>query len=74
VHLLPDLDLTYEVDEAVNGQRLWWYCATLRGSPYIHRISQYGAKVYARREMPLRDVVREYPERLNPAHFPDEED
>lgn len=72
VHLLPDHDFTYEVEEVVDRQRVRWYCATLKGSPNIYRISQYGAKVHARREMPLRDVVREYPERPNLADFPDE--
>jgi len=62
VHLLPDCDLTYEIEEVVGGKRIRWYCATLEGDPTIYRISQHGAKVYARREMPLRDVVREYPE------------
>ncbi len=62
VHLLPDCDLTYEIEEVVGGKRIRWYAATLEGDNTIHRISQYGAKVYARREMPLRDVVREYPE------------
>ena len=62
LHLLPDYDLTYEVEEVVNGSRTCWYAATLECDPTIHRISQYGAKVYARREMPLHDVVREHPE------------
>ena len=62
VHLLPDCDLTYEIEEVIDGKLVRWYCATLEGDPTIYRISQHGAKVYARREMPLRDVVREYPE------------
>jgi hypothetical protein len=74
VHSLPDYDLTYEVEEVADGKRIRWYCATLEGSPNIYRISHYGAKVYARREMPLRDVVREYPEQPNLAGFHDEED
>ncbi len=74
VHLLPDCDLTYEIEEVVGGKRIRWYAATLEGDNAIHRISQYGAKVYARREMPLRDVVKEYPERPNLADFHDEED
>ena len=74
LHLLPDYDLTYEVEEVVNGSRTCWYAATLECDPTIHRISQYGAKVYARREMALCDVVREYPERPSLADFRDEED
>jgi hypothetical protein len=74
VHLLPDDDFTYEVEEVVAGQRRRWYAATLQNDPNIYRISLEGAKVYARREMPLRDVVREYPEMPNPADFKDEED
>ena len=74
VHLLPDHDLTYEVEEVVGGKRIRWYAATLGGNPNLHRISLQGAKVYARREMPLQDVVREYPERLNLADFHDDED
>ena len=74
VHLLPDHDLTYEVEEVVDGKRIRWYAATLGGNPNIYRISEYGAKVYARREMPLRDVVTEYPERPSLADFKDEED
>jgi hypothetical protein len=74
VHLLPDWELTYEVEEVVAGQRTRWYAATLKGDSTIHRISQYGAKVYARREMPLRNVVRAYPELPNLADFRDEED
>jgi hypothetical protein len=62
VYLLPDCDLTYEIEEFVDGKLVRWYCATLEGDPIIHRISQYGAKVYARREMPLCNVVREHPE------------
>jgi hypothetical protein len=62
VYLLPDYDLTYEVEEVVGSKRIRWYAATLEGDNTIHRISQYGAKVYARREMPLRNVVKEYPE------------
>jgi len=62
VYLLPDYDLTYEVEEVVGGKRIRWYAATLEDDNTIHRISQYGAKVYARREMPLHDVVKEYPE------------
>src|ERR1022692_3452192 len=63
VHTLPDHDLTYEVEEVVASQRTRWYAATLEDDPSIYRISEYGARVYARREMLLRDVVREYPER-----------
>jgi hypothetical protein len=74
VYCLPICDLTYEIEEVVAGQRNRWYCATLEGDSSIHRISQYGAKVYARREMPLRDVMKEYPERPNLADFKDEED
>jgi len=74
VHLLPDDDFTYEVEEVVDGKRVRWYCATLEGSPNIYRISHYGAKVYARREMLLKDVVRKFPERPNLADFHDEED
>jgi hypothetical protein len=59
VYLLPDYDLTYEVEEVGGGKRVRWYAATLEGDSSIHRISQYGAKVYARREMPLREVVKE---------------
>jgi len=62
VHLLPDYDLTYEIEEVIDGKRTRWYAATLEGDPNIHRISQYGAKVYARREMPLRQVIEEHPE------------
>jgi hypothetical protein len=74
VHLLPDCDLSYEVEEVVNGERVIWYCATLEGDSNIYRVSRYGAKVYARREMPLCNVVREYPERPNLADFKDEDD
>ena len=74
VHLLPDYDLTYEIEEVIDGKRIRWYCATLEGDLNIYRISDYGAKVYARREMRLRDVVREYPERPNLADFRDEEE
>jgi hypothetical protein len=74
VHLLPDYDLTYEIEEVIDGKLVRWYCATLEGDPNIHRISQYGAKVYARREMPLRDVVREHPEMPNLADFKLEDD
>jgi hypothetical protein len=74
VHLLPDYDLTYEVEEVVDGMRIRWYAATLEGSPDIYRTSEYGAKVYARREMSLRQVIEEYPERPNLADFKDEED
>jgi hypothetical protein len=74
VHLLPDYDLTYEVEEVVDSKRIRWYCAALEGDPTIHRIRLCGAKAYARREMPLCDVVREYPERPNLADFRDEED
>jgi len=62
VHSLPVWNLTYEIEEVVGGKLLRWYAATLEGDSNLHRISQYGAKVYARREMPLRDVVREHPE------------
>lgn len=72
VHLLPDHDLTYEIEQVVNGKRMRSYVATLKGDLHLHRISRYGAEVYARREMPLRDVVREYPER--PPIELDEED
>jgi len=74
VHLLPDCDLNYEVEEVVDGKRIRWYCATLEGDPSIHRISLNGAKVYARREMSLRRVVAECPEMPNPADYKDEED
>ena len=74
VHLLPANDLTYEVEEVVAGQRTRWYAATLENDSNLHRISEYGARVYARREMPLRDVVREYPERPSLADYRDEED
>ncbi|HWA95067.1 MAG TPA: hypothetical protein VG844_10750 [Terracidiphilus sp.] len=73
VHMLPEYDLTYEIEEVVDGKRVRWYCATLEGSADIYRISQYGAKVYARREIPLCDVVREYPERPSLVDFQDEE-
>jgi hypothetical protein len=62
MHCLPDCDLTYEIEEFIDGKLTRWYCATLEGDPTIHRINQYGAKVYARREMPLRQVIEEYPE------------
>lgn len=74
VHCLPDVDLTYEVEEVIDGKLVRWYAATLEGDSSIHRISQYGAKVYARREMPLRTVIREHPEILPLADFKDEED
>jgi hypothetical protein len=74
VHLLPDCDLTYEIEEVVDGKRVHWYAATLEGDPTIYRISLYGAKAYARREMTLRSVVAECPEMPNPADFKDEED
>lgn len=62
VHCLPTCDLTYEIEEVIDGKLTRWYCATLDGDPTIHRINQYGAKLYARREMPLRQVIEEYPE------------
>jgi hypothetical protein len=62
VHLLPDCDLTYEIEEFVDGELIRWYAATLEGDPTIHRVNQNGAKVYARREMPLRQVIVEHPE------------
>src|SRR5665213_13765 len=74
VHLLPDDDFTYEIEEVVDGKRIRWYCATLEGDINIYRISEYGAKVYARREMPLRDVVKEYPEIPPLMDFKDEDD
>ena len=74
VHLLPDCDLTYEVEEVVAGERTRWYAATLEGDLNIYRISQYGAKVYARREMTLPQVIDEYPERPNLADVQDEDD
>lgn len=33
VHLLPDWNFTYEIEETVGGKRVRWYCATLEGSP-----------------------------------------
>lgn len=74
VHELPDWDLTYEVEEFVSGKLVRWFCATLEGDDNIYRISEYGAKVYARREMPLRRIVEEYPERPDLSAFKDEED
>lgn len=74
VHLLPDYDLTYEIEEVVDGKRIRWFAATLEGDPNIYRINEYGAKVYARREMPLRIVVREHPEIPPLADFKDEDD
>jgi hypothetical protein len=74
VHLLPDYDLTYEIEEVIDGKRTRRYAATLESNPNIYRISEYGAKVYARREMPLRDVVREYPEQPSLADFRDEDE
>ena len=74
VYLLPNHDLTYEVEEVADGTRIRWYCATLERSPNIYRISLEGAKVYARREMVLRDVVREYPERRPLSDYRDEEE
>jgi hypothetical protein len=71
VYLLPDHDLTYEIEEVVAGQPTRWYAATLAGDPNLYRISEYGAKVYARREMTLRDVLREHPERPSLADFRD---
>ena len=73
VHLLPDCGLTYEIEEVVDGKLLRWYAATLEGDITIHRISLYGAKVYARREMSLRDVVREHPEIPPLANFLEED-
>jgi hypothetical protein len=43
VHLLPDYDLTYEIQEVVAGQPTRWYAATLAGDPNLYRISEYGA-------------------------------
>lgn len=74
VHRLPNWALTYEIEEVVDGKRIRWYCATLEGELNIYRISLEGAKVYARREMPLRDVVREYLERPSLADYRDEDD
>lgn len=61
VYQLPDYDLTFEIEEVIDCKPVRWFAATLEGSPDVYRISEYGANVYARREMPLRDVVREYP-------------
>ena len=74
VHLLPENDFAYEIEEVIDGKRTRRYAATLEGDPTIYRISEYGAKVYARREMPLCDVVREYPDRPSLADYKDEED
>ena len=74
VHLLPDYDLTYEIEEVIDGKRVRWYAATLEGNPNICRISEYGAKVYARRERPLRNVVREHPEVPPLENFLEEDD
>lgn len=76
VHSLPDWNLTYEISEVIDRKRTIWYCATLEGDDNIYRISQYGAKVYARREMPLREVVKRYPPKpdLTAVHDWDEED
>ena len=74
VHVLPDHDFTYAIEEVIDGMRTRWYAATIGGNPNIYRISEYGAKVYARREMLLRDVVREFPERPSLADFKDDDD
>ena len=59
---LPTFRIVFEVEEVIDGKLVRWYATTLEGDPNIHRISDYGAKVYARREMSLSDVVRECPE------------
>jgi hypothetical protein len=62
IHSLPDADLTYEVEEVRDGQRVRWYAATLEGDPDIHHITRYGAEIVAKRVMSIREVIREYPE------------
>jgi hypothetical protein len=74
VYRLPDHDFTYQIEEVVDGKRIHWYAVTLEGNPNIFRISEYGAKVYARREMPLRRVIEEFPERPSLADYGDEEE
>ena len=71
--LLPDCELTYEIEEVVDGKVLRWYAATLEGDITIHHISLYGAKVYARREMSLRRVIEEHPEIQPLANFLEED-
>lgn len=62
IHSLPDGDLTYEVEEMRDGKRIRWYAATIEGDKNIHRISRYGAEVFAKRLMSIRKVIEQYPE------------
>jgi hypothetical protein len=62
IHLLPDADLTYEVEEVRDGKRLRWYAATVAGDPQIHRISRYGAELVARKRISIPQAVHEFPE------------
>ena len=62
IHHLPDANLTYEVEEVRNGKRVRWYGATVEGDDRVHRISPYGAELYAKRLITIADVIANYPE------------
>ena len=62
IHSLPDATLTYEVEEVRHGQRIRSYVATVEGDPNVYRISRAGAELLARKAMPIRRVIDEYPE------------
>jgi hypothetical protein len=62
IHHLPDADLTYEVEEVRDGQRVRWYAATVQGDSNMHHISRHGAELFAKRLMTIREVIDTYPE------------
>ncbi len=71
IHHLPNEDHIYEIDQSQDGRRLRWYAATLKGSPKLHRIRKFGAKLVATKRMSVRQVIETFPER--PAVTTDEE-
>jgi hypothetical protein len=74
IHHLPDANLVYEIDELRNGKRTRWYAATVLGDPNIYRISRYGAEEFSKKQMSIREVIEQYPERPSLADFQDEEE
>jgi len=62
VHHLPNEDWVYEVQRAEDGKLVQRYFATLKNDPTLHRISRYGAQMFAGRRMPLHKVIEEHPE------------
>ena len=62
VHHLPNEDHIYEIDQSQDGRRLRWYAATLKGSPKLHRIRKFGAKLVATKRMSVRQVIETFPE------------